>query len=177
MDQYYQPETPGKCVESMKKSGRLGVALLVIAIGVALFMIGRRTGTGDTAAPETPPAGAGSPTVEEYRASLEARMEALCGQVAGAGEVRVAVTLEGGFVYVYACDRKVTSAGESTTYLTVGSGAGESVVYLSEEAPAITGIGVVCSGGMDPDVRRELTSLLSAAFGVGANKIYVTGHR
>jgi hypothetical protein len=28
---------------------------------------------------------------------------------------------------------------------------------------------------MDATVRREVTSLLSAAFGVGMNKIYVTG--
>jgi hypothetical protein len=28
---------------------------------------------------------------------------------------------------------------------------------------------------MDPTVRREVTALLSAAFGVGSNKIYVTG--
>lgn len=177
MDNYYQPESPGKCVTSMKKSGRLGVVLLLLVIGVGLFFVGHRTGEGQATAPETPPAGAGSPTVEEYRVALESRMEALCAQVSGAGEVHVAVTLEGGFAYVYACDRKVTSAGESTTYLTVGSGAGETVVYLSEQAPAITGIGVVCTGGTNAEVRRELTSLLSAAFGVGANKIYVTGGR
>ncbi len=177
MENYYQPETPGKCVASMKKSGRLGVALLALVVGVALFFIGHRTGEGQAAVPETPPAGAGSVTVEEYRAALEGRMEELCRQVAGAGEVHVAVSLEGGFAYVYACDRKVTSAGESTSYLTVGNGAGESVVYLSEKAPTITGIGVVCTGGMDAEVRRELTSLLAAAYGVGANKIYVTGGR
>ncbi len=175
MDTYYEPEASGKCVASMKKSGRLGVALLLVVVGVVLFLVGRRTGEGETVSPETPPAGVASPTVEEYRASLESRMAALCGQVAGVGEVHVAVTLEGGFAYVYACDTKVTSAGESTTYLTVGSGAGESVVYLSERAPAITGIGVVCAGGDNADVRRELTALLSAAFGVGTNKIYVTG--
>jgi hypothetical protein len=104
-------------------------------------------------------------------------MEAICADVAGVGEVDVVVTLEGGFSYVYATDKKTNVGGESLTYVTVGSGDRESLVYLSEKAPAILGIGVVCTGGMDPTVRREVTSLLSAAFGVGSNKIYVTGHK
>ena len=87
------------------------------------------------------------------------------------------VALEGGFSYVYATNKKTTSGGETLSYVTVGSGDRESLVYLSEKAPAILGIGVVCAGGMDPTVRREVTALLSAAFGVGSNKIYVTGHR
>ena len=87
------------------------------------------------------------------------------------------VTLEGGFSYVYATDKKTTSGGESLTYVTVGNGDRESPVYITEKAPTILGIGVVCTGGMDPTVRREVTALLSAAFGVGSNKIYVTGHR
>jgi hypothetical protein len=104
-------------------------------------------------------------------------MEDICRQVAGVGEVDVAVTLDGGFSYVYATDKKTTVGGESLTYVTVGSGDGETLVYLSEKAPAVVGIGVVCTGGMDPTVRREVTSLLSAAFGVGSNKIYVTGRK
>ena len=85
------------------------------------------------------------------------------------------MTLEGGYEYVYATDKKVTVGGESTSYITVGSGDDESLVYITERLPAILGIGVVCTGGMDPTVRREVTALLSAAFGVGSNKVYVTG--
>ena len=87
----------------------------------------------------------------------------------------VAVMLDGGFSYVYATDKKTTSSGESSSYVTVGSGDRESLVYLTEKAPDIVGVGVVCTGGMDPTVRREVTSLLSAVFGIGSNKIYVTG--
>ena len=170
----YQPTAPERCVKSMKKSGKLAVALLCVAVGALLLLVGNRVGKEpETATPE--PSDRTTRAVEEYRAELESRMEAICSRVAGVGEVEVAVMLEGGFTYVYATDRRVTSSGETLTYVTVGSGDRETLVYLSETPPAIVGIGVVCTGGMDPTIRREVTALLSAAFGVGTNKIYVTG--
>ena len=39
----------------------------------------------------------------------------------------------------------------------------------------IEGVGVVCVGGNDPAIRRELTELISAACGIRSNKIFVTG--
>jgi stage III sporulation protein AG len=172
----YQQSSPERCVTSMKKSGKLAVILLFVALGAVLLLVGNRAGK-DTDTGSSDPPVTSARTAEEYRAELEARMEAICADVAGVGEVDVVVTLEGGFSYVYATDKKTNVGGESLTYVTVGSGDRESLVYLSEKAPAILGIGVVCTGGMDPTVRREVTSLLSAAFGVGSNKIYVTGHK
>jgi hypothetical protein len=167
----------GRCVKSMKKSGKLAVALMGVLLGAALLLFGNRWGGKDQAAAPDAPSAVASRSAEEYRAELEARMEDICRQVAGVGEVDVAVMLDGGFSYVYATDKKTTVGGESLSYVTVGSGDGETLVYLSEKAPAVMGIGVVCTGGMDPTVRREVTSLLSAAFGVGSNKIYVTGRK
>ena len=178
MEYNYNQEAPERCVKAMKKSGKLAVAVMCIALGVILLLFGNRAGKKDGAdGVESLPAGGGLRTTEEYRAELEARMESLCSRVAGVGSVEVVVTLEGGFAYVYACDVKTTASGESTTYITVGSGNNESPVSITERAPAILGIGVVCAGGMDPTVRKEFTALLSAAFGVGSNKIYVTGGR
>ena len=163
MSPSYEETTPARCVRSMKKNGKLAVALLCMLFGAALLLFGNRftrkdeSGTGSPA-PPTP-----AQTAEEYRASLEARMEAICAQVAGVGEVDVAVMLNGGFSYVYATDKKTTVGGESHTYVTVRGGDGEELVYLSESAPDIVGIGVVCTGGMDPTPkaaeRRAVTSL------------------
>ena len=173
----YQQTSPERCVKSMKKSGKLAVALVCVALGTLLLLYGSRVGKHTDSTTSDPPPEASARTAEEYRAQLEERMETICSRVVGVGEVEVVVTLEGGFSYVYATDKKTTSGGESLTYVTVGSGDRESLVYLSEKAPAIVGIGVVCTGGFDPTVRREVTALLSAAFGVGSNKIYVTGHK
>lgn len=178
MESYYQQDTTGRCVKAMKRSGKLAIAIGGIILGAVLLFFGNRAGKEDAdTTPTAPPAAVESRTTEEYRQDLEARMESICAQVTGVGAVDVIVTLEGGYEYVYAYDIKTTVGGESTSYITVGSGDNESLVYITERAPAIIGIGVVCTGGMDANVRREVTSLLSAAFGVGSNKIYVTGRK
>ena len=179
MPTYYQTnESPEKCVASLKKSGKLTVAILGILLGVGLLLFGNRLvkeETDDT--PDTPEPGSEIRAVEEYRLALERRVADITAEVAGAGCVSVVVTLEGGYEYVYAYDKKVTVGGESTTYITVGSGADESLVFLCERAPAIVGVGVVCTGGGNESVRREITALISAAFGVPSHKIYVAGRR
>lgn len=174
----YTQENSERCLTSMKKSGKLAVALGAVLLGVLLIVGGNNhfwRKEEDKNPSEAPTEGVMTRTTEEYRADLEARMETICARVAGVGTVEVIVTLEGGYEYVYATDKKVTVGGESTSFVTVGSGDEESLVYITERLPPIVGIGVVCTGGMDPDVRREVTALLSAAFGVGSNKIYVTG--
>ncbi|MBQ4111217.1 MAG: hypothetical protein IJD38_00315 [Clostridia bacterium] len=172
---YQQPDAE-RCVKSMKRSGKLAVALVAAILGVILLVLGSRGGKkAETVTPPSP--SQATPSVEEYRQGLETRMEALCGCVEGVGTVRVEVMLEGGYEYVYATDKKITSGGETTSFVIVGSGDEERLVYLTERPPAILGIGVVCTGGGDPEVKREITALLSATFGVGSNKIYVTGHK
>ena len=87
------------------------------------------------------------------------------------------VTLEGDFSYVYATDsdsaEKEGVTEQKVEYVTVGSGSSEPTVLLTRTLPAIKGIGVVCRGGGDANVRRELITLLSTTFGIGSNKIYV----
>lgn len=170
----------------MKKTPKLLIALGGVVLGILLLFWGNSSraagndgGTqhaaNGTGAPNvTPTAEAEALSADAYREALETRMAALCGRVSGAGEVSVAVHLAGGFEYVYACDEKASANGVSTSYITVGSGSGEAPVYITVRAPTIAGIGVVCSGGADATVRREITALLSAAFGVSSNKIYVT---
>lgn len=177
MTDTYQQSPAERCAKSMKKSGKLVIALVGVLLGALLLFFGNRAGmnTPDStpnAPPETP-----VHSVEVYRAELESRAKTLCAHVAGVGEVDVLITLSGGFEYVYAADTRSAAGGMTTTYVTVGSGSGESLVYITEKPPAIVGIGVVCGGGMDPTVRQEVTALLSAAFGIGSNKIYVTGRK
>jgi stage III sporulation protein AG len=162
--------------------GRLGLPMVLAAVGVGLLLLGSQISQGRIL-------GQGSSTKNEqgeqpdelvaYTASLTEEIEALCRCVSGAGEVRVAVSLDGGFAYLYAADsekRTDGSGGEqsSENYVTVGSGASESGVLLSKIPPRIEGIGIVCDGGNRERVRAEIIALLSATYGVGSNRIYVT---
>ena len=132
--------------------------LLIGVLGLVLLFWGR---WGDDAkAPES-----GLPTVEEYKASLESSLQALCEEVKGVGEARVLVTVDGTEVAVY--EKNVTATGE--TLATAGGNA----VLSYYVAPKVTGVAVVCDGGDDPMVKRELTSLLCAALSLGSNQVYV----
>ena len=92
-------------------------------------------------------------------------------------EVRVVVTLEGDFTYIYATDRESSERDgvveEQVRYVTVGSGSNEQTVLLTREYPRVSGIGIVCRGGGDATVRREILSLLSATYGIPSNQIYI----
>ena len=61
-------------------------------------------------------------------------------------------------------------------FLEQGKGVGKASVSLCRD-PAngrIVGAAVVCEGGDDPRVRAEITRLLCAALGIGANRVYVS---
>ena len=167
----------------MKKSGKLWLALVGVLLGVILLVwggdLGGLLGGSTTATPEgTTPTDTLTQdrlSMEAYRQNIEARVCWICAKVEGAGDVYAVVNLQSGFSYVYASDIKSTAGSVSQQYIIIGSGNDQRVVYQTEEVPEILGIGVVCSGGSDPRVQKEVTALVSAAFGVGSHKIYVTG--
>lgn len=160
----------------MIKNKKVTVALVGALVGVGLLLFGGRlVGDSKSESEETRPTqSAQTLTMDEYREALEARIEAICSRVNGAGRVSVVVSLSGGFEYVYASDAKWSGNATSTEYIVVDRGSDEALVLLCERAPSIVGIGVVCEGGGDPGVRGEIVQLLSAAFGVGSHNVHVT---
>lgn len=169
-----------RTVGAMKAKGKLWIAIIGVVLGVILLWLGGRresvkAGDSDAGMMPIDDASQDRLEMEEYRTAIEARVCHLCTRVTGVGNVFAVVNLQGGFSYVYASDVKNTSGGESRQYIIIGSGSDERLVYLSQEVPAILGIGVVCEGGDDPRVQKEVTALISAAFGLSSHKIYVTG--
>ena len=105
-----------------------------------------------------------------YQTHLEQRVKELCNSVQGVGEVTVVVTLAGGFSTEYATQFR----DGNEEYVILGSGSSATGLFLSRSAPEIAGIGIVCQGGAGAQVRQELTALLSSAFDVSSNRIYIT---
>ncbi len=54
-------------------------------------------------------------------------------------------------------------------------GVSEATVVVSLDGERLCGVGIVCIGGDDPRIRRELTELIAVACDLGSNKIFVTG--
>ncbi len=113
-----------------------------------------------------------------YMKTTEDKIAALCARVRGVSNVTVAITLEGDFTCVYAqnvqTEQKEGGSKKQETYVTVGSGAGESPILITRTYPRVSGIGIVCRGGGDAYIRRELIALLEAAYGISSNHIYIT---
>ena len=110
-----------------------------------------------------------------YAEQIEEKVELLCNKIDGVSGAHAVVTLKGGYRAIYATDVQYgTSVNKNQTVL-IGSGSSEKALIVGYENPRIAGIGVVCSGGDDVRVREEIISMLSAAFDLGSNKIFVSG--
>ena len=166
-------------VGQMKKSGRLWIVVLGAIVGLGLLVVGsfdlpvRKSTQKNTAAVTDEQS-----ELQAYKQELSRDIAGLCAGVQGVGKVQVMVTLSGGYEYVYARDLQSKTGTDSytweETYVIVGSGSAQSPLLLMKKQPSIAGVGIVCEGGADPTVQNELTALVSAAFGIGANKIYVS---
>lgn len=132
---------------------------LLLVIGILFLVVGNLL-------PEKDQGSEGTLNVEEYKSSLTQEVTALCERVAGAGRVSLVIHFTGTEEYVYATD-KSGSGGKEYVY-TSGSG-----LLLRVDYPAVDGVSVLCEGGDDAAVRREMTDLLSSLLGIGANRIHI----
>lgn len=152
---------------SHAKSGKW-ILLSVAAIGILLLLLsGNAVSEKDTAsATET-----GSDTDEllQYQAYVEERVKTLCRSVEGITDVTAIVTLENGFQAEYATEYK----DGTESYVILGNGSSAQALLLSHDTPNIAGIGIVCHGAEEITARCELINLISAAFHVPSNRIYV----
>lgn len=161
--------------EFYKKSNKSWRKIILIAVGgglgIALLLLGGGFGRGggeDTSAAALQTDGA-----DAYAEMLEGRVAEICSSVSGAGRVSVFVSLKGGYRTVYAIDSQSNASGYKNEIVMSGSGSGKEAVVTAYENPEIAGVGIVCTGGDDPRVQREIISLVSAALGISSNKIFV----
>ena len=153
------------------QNGRLRIYLLLGCgiLGILLILFGNVEKKAEKT-PEETPYNTSSDELVIYQNYLESRIKSLCESVSGVRNATVVVTLSGTFEAVYATEWP----DGNEEYVILGSGSSASPLYLSRSAPEIAGIGIVCSGGANENVRRELISLLSATFHISSNRIYIT---
>ena len=113
-------------------------------------------------------------TGENYRQTMEQQVVELLSKVEGVGKTEVMITLSAGKEKVTLKDNE-TAEGKSQeeTVLVEDSERNSSPYVLQEKEPVPEGILVVCEGGGDPSVSREIISAIQVLFHVEAHKIKV----
>lgn len=105
-------------------------------------------------------------------------VEKMLSQIKGAGDVSVMLTYENSGEKIYATDNENDTSSENQSssnykHIIVDGNNGEEGLVIKELYPRIRGVAVVCSGGDDPQVQSNISSLLSALFDIGSNRISI----
>ena len=147
---------------------------LILIIGVALLLIP----TGKASEPKQEEAF----FTKQYKEQTEQALENMLEQVRGVGKASVMITFQDNGESRYAADeQQQTDSAQSgqqqkhdtSVVLKNDSGGGESAVLISEKAPEISGVLVVCEGGGTPEVRQAVVAGVQAVLGVYAHRIAV----
>ncbi len=154
-----------------KNSQKFIFVFILAAVGVALLLLGAY-GKGEDKKSEN--SEETSMNAEAYANYTEQRISELCEKIAGVRDVHVVVTLEGGYNTVYAQNSQSGSSGYKNEFVLTGNGSSEQAILVGYSTPKVSGVGIVCKGGGEDAIKKEIISLVSATFGVSSNKIYVT---
>ena len=153
------------------KTKKIYIFAALILVGVIIIIIGKNdtTKNGDikNSIENLDPS--------QYSEMLEERVEELCNRVDGVSGAYAIVTLKGGYQAIYAIDSQSGNTSTKNQTVVIGSGSGEKAILEGYSYPEIAGIGIVCHGGDSYEVKNKIVSLISSAFDISANKIFVVG--
>ena len=160
----------------IEKAGTLKL-LAVVICGVLLLFFSYSENADETAAPASSSDVTDAETkgtLEEYKAEREEELKQLLQRVDGVGHADVMITLKASNEKVTLKDN--TQKGESNeekTVLVENSSRDSSPYIIQEKEPEIEGIVIVCEGGYDSVIKREITDAVSALFSIESHKIKI----
>ena len=151
----------GEIFEKIKSRKSFGIIIIMLAAGLIMIII--YSGWGADKKKETAVVEDGF-DFYEYENQLEERLEEKINKITGVSGCDVILLVETSYRYDYIKD----NAGR---YSLKDSGSEERSV--TESAPTIRGVAVICGGGDDPVVQKNVMDMLSALLGLPKNKIWV----
>lgn len=128
--------------------------------------------------------------IEEYRARLCSQLEDFLQQMDGVGKVKVYITMhssselivERNSPYTKRTEEEVSqestrtvgeTENDSQVVLVEQEDGSEAPIVVKEMAPVVRGVVVAAQGGGDETIKKEITSLVMALFGIEEHKIRV----
>ena len=156
-------------------------------LGIAGILLIGFSGFFSTDSNTEPAADSSYQAESDYQKKIEEQLTEVIGQVQGAGEVTVMLTLESGPETVYAQnEQSQTSTREDeegtvqrdssfqNEHILFDSGVGKQALVEEQLVPDIKGVAVVCSGGDDIAVIERITELVSVVLDLPSSRICVT---
>ena len=150
--------------------------VLVVVCGVFLIFLSYSGGAGS---PDVEPVNSQevtseTGTLEDYKRAREEELKELLQKVEGVGTTEVMITLKASNEKVTLKDN--TNKGETNeekTVLVENSDRDSSPYIVQEKEPEIEGVVIVCQGGYDSVIKREITDAVSALFSIESHKIKI----
>lgn len=151
-----------------------GILLILISYGGTWGGDGGGSGDGGTAADGTGQEARTTAVLTQYREQMKKELVELLGNVEGVGSVEVMLTLK-------ASNEKVTlkdnadkgGATEEETVLVEDHDRNSSPYVIQEKEPEMEGVVIVCDGGDDAGIKREITEAVGALFQIESHKIKI----
>lgn len=160
----------------IQKMGLLRL-MLVIVCGVLLLFLsypGHEAEPDIQSANSTSVQMAETVTLEDYKRAREEELEQLLQKVEGVGQVETMITLKASNEKVMLKDSvNKGEANEEKTVLVENSDRDSSPYIVQEREPEIEGVVIVCQGGYDSVIKREITDAVSALFSIESHKIKI----
>lgn len=120
---------------------------------------------------------------EDYKNNLQENLKDTISKINGVGNIKVMVTMESSAQKEYATEKKVNTENGSnkttdkteTAYIKVKDSDGsEHAISLTEYAPKVRGVVIICDGGDQPYIKEKVTDVVVAAVGVSSSHVCVT---
>lgn len=148
-----------------------GILLLAFAWGDSLYGGGEEEAeAGSTDAP----AQTEETALEQYKETMERELVELLRRVEGVGDVEVMLTLRASNEKVTLKDNNSRNgSNEEETVLVEDSERNSSPYVIQEREPELEGVVIVCDGGDDAGIKREITEAVGALFQIESHKIKI----
>lgn len=113
-------------------------------------------------------------TLEDYKRAREDELEELLQKVEGVGSVEAMITLKASNEKVMLKDSvNKGETNEEKTVLVENSDRDSAPYIVQEREPEIEGVVIVCQGGYDSVIKREITDAVGALFSIESHKIKI----
>lgn len=110
---------------------------------------------------------------DNFTAYSEKKITELLSSIEGVGKNKVMVTLSGTEEYVFAEEVLENDSRRENSYVIYDRGNGKEALVRKVNNPCVNGIVVVCEGGDDPKICEQVYRVISTAFNIPTNRIYV----